>query len=65
MRRSAPSPSSLAALNVDLARTVPGRAPRRGWVRRAHAFLAALREHEETKNALLLDAVERPETASD
>ena len=55
----------LGELRADLGRTPPGRAPRRGWIRRTRGFLAALADHEERENALLLDAVERAETASD
>jgi hemerythrin-like domain-containing protein len=57
--------TDLGSLRADLAAAKGDRAPQRGWVRRARVFLRALREHEETENALLFDAVERPDTALD
>lgn len=55
----------LDGLRRDLARGDRSAPPTRRWVRRARAFLKALAEHEETENALLLDAVERVDPAAD
>jgi hypothetical protein len=55
----------LDGLRRDLAGGDRGAPPPRRWVRRARAFLKALAQHEETENALLLDAVERVDPAED
>jgi hypothetical protein len=55
----------LHGLRQDLGGGDRNAPPGRRWIRAARAFLKALADHEQTENALLLDAVERVDPAED